>query len=102
MCFEVGVDAGGGPTQQLRFEKAAAVVQGLGHCLGVAQLSGVRQAGQQAFGAGAQLAIDAWVAGELLQGVEQAGQRGLTVLLCQQLLGNAELVLPAAERHEAQ
>ncbi|MNC62673.1 hypothetical protein D3C75_1127190 [compost metagenome] len=73
MRLEVGGDAGGGPAQQLRFEKAAAVVQGLGHCLGVAQLSGVRQAGQQAFGAGAQVAIDAWVAGELLQGVEQAG-----------------------------
>jgi hypothetical protein len=74
LCLEVGCHAAGEPAEQLGFQERAAVVQCLGELLWVAQLPGVRQAGQQALGAGAQFDTGVWRAGDLLQAAEQPRQ----------------------------
>jgi hypothetical protein len=60
-------------------------------------LAGVRQAGQQALGAGAQFDTGVWRAGDLLQAAEQPRQRRLLPLLGNQVLGDRQLILAAAE-----
>ncbi|MCY1459930.1 hypothetical protein D9M71_774460 [compost metagenome] len=88
--------------QQLGFQKRTAVVQRLGQALGVAELAGIRQAGQQLVDAVAHLAVLVAVLAQLLQCAEQPLQRRLSALLGAQLLGDSQLILASAQGDELQ